>query len=56
VKEELFEGKIIAIVSLAILLSSFIFWKFGTAPNSRAIVIPQNEDDYFQPKSRQDGH
>jgi glycerol uptake facilitator-like aquaporin len=40
VKGELFEGKIIAIASFAILLSSFIFWKFGTTPNAKAIVIP----------------
>jgi glycerol uptake facilitator-like aquaporin len=40
VKGELFEGKIIALVSFAILLSSFLFWKFGTTPNAKAIVIP----------------
>jgi glycerol uptake facilitator-like aquaporin len=40
VKGELFEGKIIAIVSFAILLASFLFWKFGTTPNAKAIVIP----------------
>jgi glycerol uptake facilitator-like aquaporin len=40
VKGELFEGKIIAIVSFAILLSSFVFWKFGITPNAKAIVIP----------------
>jgi hypothetical protein len=40
VKGELFEGKIIALVSFAKLLSSFLFWKFGTTPNAKAIVIP----------------
>ena len=40
VKGELFEGKIIAIVSFAILLASFLFWTFGTTPNAKAIVIP----------------
>ncbi len=37
---EIFEGKLLALWGLAILIVTFFFWKTGTTPFAKAIVIP----------------
>ena len=40
VKGEIFEAIIIAIIGAVIVLCSGLFWKFGTTPYAKALVIP----------------
>ena len=37
---EIFEGKMIALFGIAIIAISIAFWKFGTTPFAKAIVVP----------------
>ena len=39
-KGEIFEGMIIGISGVVSLVCVWLFWKFGTTPNARALVIP----------------
>ena len=40
IKGEIFESAIIAFVGLLIVISSMLFWKFGSTPYARSLVIP----------------
>lgn len=40
VKGEIFEALIYGSFGLVIIIFSFLFWKFGVTPNSKAVVIP----------------
>ena len=40
IKGEIFEGTIILIAGIAIIVLTFLFWKFGSTPFSKAIVLP----------------
>ena len=37
---ELFEGKVILISGIIITFISILFWRFGTTPNAKAMVVP----------------
>jgi MFS family permease len=39
IKGELLEAIIITVFSIIMLISAFLFWKFGTTPNSRTLII-----------------
>ena len=40
IKGEIFEAILILAFGVVIILSGVMFWKFGTTPNSKALVIP----------------
>lgn len=40
IKGELFEAKLILAFGLLTIITGFLFWKIGTTPNSRALLIP----------------
>ncbi|HEY8937609.1 MAG TPA: hypothetical protein VIM65_20425, partial [Cyclobacteriaceae bacterium] len=40
IKGEIFEAVLILAFGVVIILSGVMFWKFGTTPNSKALVIP----------------
>jgi hypothetical protein len=42
VKGEILEGTLITIFSLLLLLSALLFWKYGTTPNARIMIIPSS--------------
>ena len=39
-KGELFEGTILLISGIILLIISLILWKFGSTPNAKALIIP----------------
>lgn len=39
-KGEIFEATVMGIFGALILLCSFLFWKYGSTPNAKALVIP----------------
>jgi len=39
-KGELFEGTIILITGIILIIISLLFWKFGSTPNAKALIIP----------------
>lgn len=39
-KGELFEGAIILVSGIILVVISLLFWKYGTTPNAKALVIP----------------
>lgn len=39
-KGEIFEGKMILLFGLLLLILTFCFWKFGTTTNAKAIIFP----------------
>lgn len=39
-KGEIFEGTIIAIFGTLVFLSSIVFWKFGSTPASKSLILP----------------
>lgn len=40
IKGEIFEGILIAVFGLITVVIALLFWKFGTTPNAKAIIIP----------------
>jgi hypothetical protein len=40
IKGEIFEGILILLFGITIILSGFLFWKFGTTANAKALVMP----------------
>ena len=40
IKGELFEAAIIVFASIAILASALLFWKYGTTPAAKSLVLP----------------
>lgn len=40
IKGELFEAKLILAFGLLTILTGFLFWKIGTTPNAKALLIP----------------
>ncbi|WP_394677377.1 hypothetical protein [uncultured Sphingobacterium sp.] len=40
IKGELFEAKFIVIFGLATMIAGFLFWRFGTTPNAKALFFP----------------
>jgi hypothetical protein len=37
---EIFEGRIYALFGLLVLLAAFAYWKMGTTPSARAMIVP----------------
>jgi len=40
VKGELFEGTIVLVSGIILLIISLVLWKFGSTPNAKALIIP----------------
>ncbi|MBW1299030.1 hypothetical protein [Aquimarina litoralis] len=40
IKGELFEATIISIFSILLIVSGVLFWKFGTTPSSKSLILP----------------
>lgn len=40
IKGELFEAKLIVAFGLLTIIAGFLFWKIGTTPNAKALLIP----------------
>lgn len=39
-KGELFEGTIILITGIVLIIIALLFWKFGSTPNAKSLIIP----------------
>jgi len=37
---EIFEGKMVALFGLTVLIISFLYWKFGSTPFAKAMILP----------------